>query len=236
MQAKPLAVLIDAENIAAVHYPLLCTIVETLGRPIIFRIFGDFSAPTLSPWLALAKQHSLETEMQVSGGKGKNSTDMLMAIHAMDILHDGMVKGICLVSSDRDFAPLATRLKASHLMVWGFGNSAGDASLRKACDEYFLLDHKPKSQNSQKSRDVQKPAPVQVEVAQIVSAMKKIIADNGENGGIGLSAAAAALRQNYPVVADKVCGKGKFLKNLRATERFKEQGDGVAIKIFLKAS
>lgn len=230
MQAMPLAVLIDAENIAAVHYPRIRTKVDRLGKPIIFRLFGDFSAPGLSPWLELAKQHSLETEMQVSGGRGKNSADMLMTIHAMDILHAGTVKGICLVSSDRDFAPLATRLKASRIMVWGFGNNVGDARLREACDDYFVLEPKPKPQG------VQKLTPVLVEVEQIVSAMKDVIADKGENGGIALSVAAAALQKNYPLVADKICGKGKFLKKLRATERFNERGKGATTKISLKPS
>lgn len=230
MPTKRLAVLIDAENIGAQHYQLLHSEIRKLGDPKIFRLFGDFSTPILSPWLKLAKEHSLETEFQISGGKGKNSTDMLMTVHAMDILHAGIVEGLCLVSSDRDFVPLVTRLKASRMSVHGFGADTGNARLRKACDSFFPLKNVPKPI---KPKSI---TPTQADVNEIMTAMQTIIANKGENGWIGLAIAASALRQNHSQVADKVCGKGKFLKNLRKTDQFTERGKGTTIEVCLKAS
>jgi len=230
MQKKPLAILVDAENIAASHYPFLSSEIKKLGTPLIFRLFGDFSGNHLLQWLKIAKEHSLEIEMQVSGGKGKNSADILMSIHAMDILHSGLVEGICLVTNDRDFTPLALRLKASHMRVHGFGDGSGNARLREACDNFFVLKCKPKARADQKSNSIQADA------KHVVAAMEQIIADKGENGWVGLAIAASAMRHNHPAVADKICGKGKFLKYIRATNRFDERGEGATMKVHLQAS
>lgn len=231
MQNMPLAVLVDAENIAANHYPRISAEVEKLGKPVIFRLFGDFSEGGLSRWLDLAKTHSLETEMQVSGGNDENSADIAMTIHAMDILRSCAVGAICLVSSDMDFTPLAIRLKASHMRVYGFGEGNSNARLRDACDGFVVLE------TAEKKSPPRDNVPIQADVERIVAAMEKVIADKGENGWIGLGIAAAALRHNHPQVADEICGKGKFLKKLRATGRFEEQGKGVATKLHLaKAS
>lgn len=221
-----LAILVDAENISPKLFPCLQSKVATLGYPAIFRLFGDFTVGGLSPWLEYARAEHLEIEMQISSGKGKNSADILMVIHAMDILHAGTVDGICLVSSDRDFAPLVTRLQASRMKIFGFGEQKSTPELRNTYDWFFELSEAGSAQT-----DARQIAKVMTEI------MAEIIAKNGQDGWIGLSAAALALRKHHPRIAQQICGKGKFLKNLRASGLFKERGAGSTIKVCLsKAS
>lgn len=137
-----LAVLIDAENIAAAHWPRIDTECRALGRPTVQRLFGDFTEVRLSGWLEIGRRYSLEAVMQLNGGRGKNSADIALTIHAMDLLHGGAVDGFCLVSSDRDFLPLATRLigagKAVHVLC-----RAADNRLRMGLNSVIELDPPP---------------------------------------------------------------------------------------------
>jgi hypothetical protein len=132
-----LAVLIDAENVTAKHWPVIRKLMEAKGSIVCCRIFGDFSGGQHGKWLKIAQEQALQTVMQLSG---PNACDISMTIAAMDLLHTSKLEGFCLVSSDADFTPLAQRLRSAGLKVFGFGKSAAPASLRNACTEYASFD------------------------------------------------------------------------------------------------
>lgn len=132
-----IAILIDAENVAARHWPAITSHAATLGSVNVCQIFGDFSDERLGKWLDVAREHGLQPMLQLSGGK--NSSDIAMTVAAMDILHAGRVEAIGIVSSDQDFAPLIRRLRAAGLRVFGFGLSNTPESLRIACTDFTVL-------------------------------------------------------------------------------------------------
>lgn len=113
-----LAVLIDADNMPAEHAPEVMRRARLWGDVSIVRLFGDFSGNRLADWRELAHNNGYETVLQLNGGKGKNSTDIALTIHAMDLLHDGAVDCFCLASNDRDFLPLAARLRGAGKRVY----------------------------------------------------------------------------------------------------------------------
>ncbi|MDP3895697.1 MAG: NYN domain-containing protein [Mesorhizobium sp.] len=250
MPKPPLAVLIDAENIAADHYPWLRTRMVEIGDPIIQRLFGDFSGTRLTGWRKHAVDYGLQPVLQLNGGKGKNSTDIALAIHAMDLLHGGRIGGICLVSSDRDFVPLAQRLREGGLLVYGFGRKTIDAGLASCCTDFIDLPSSAKPSAGQpkpaKSRAATPPvlkpvatpsaAPANLpETARLVAFLCKLADDEGESW-VKLSLAGAALRKHDPATADLVCGNGKLLRYLKAKEMVDVEGSGSAIQIRVKAS
>ncbi|MDO5291097.1 MAG: OST-HTH/LOTUS domain-containing protein, partial [Pseudomonadota bacterium] len=49
--------------------------------------------------------------------------------------------GFCLVSSDSDFTPLASRIRASGLVVYGFGRETTPEAFRQACDRFFYVEN-----------------------------------------------------------------------------------------------
>src|SRR5690606_17542825 len=106
-------------------------------HPLI-RIFGDFGAGRCAEWCELARARGFELTFQPNGGARKNSTDIALAIHAMDLLHEGVVRVFCLASSDRDFVPLATRLRRSGRKVLIAGAGL-DARMVGACDDYLEM-------------------------------------------------------------------------------------------------
>jgi uncharacterized LabA/DUF88 family protein len=131
------AVLIDAENVPSKHWPHIRQKVEAMGATMIAcRIFGDFTNGRLAKWIKLAQAESLQTVLQLSG---PNACDIAITIAAMDFLQSAKLEGICLVSSDHDFTPLAQRLKSAGLKVHGFGEAKTKPALRNACTSFTEL-------------------------------------------------------------------------------------------------
>ncbi|HTM76151.1 MAG TPA: NYN domain-containing protein, partial [Devosia sp.] len=128
MPASRIAVLFDAENCAADAVAPVLQQLRLRGTVCIRRAIGDFSGSLLAPWVQQARLCGIELIMQPSLGRGKNSADIMLAVEAMDILHGGAVGAIALVSSDRDFTPLALRLRRSGLDVLGFGRAGTDGA------------------------------------------------------------------------------------------------------------
>jgi hypothetical protein len=132
-----LAVLIDAENVPAKHWPAIRATIEAKGSVVCCRLFGDFSGGRHAKWLKHAQAEALQTVMQLSG---PNASDIAMTIAAMDLLHGSKLEGFCLVSSDGDFTPLVQRLRSAGLKVLGYGSAKAGASLRSACTEFHEFD------------------------------------------------------------------------------------------------
>lgn len=131
-----LAVLIDAENIAARHWPKIRDSIETRGTMITCRVFGNLLEPRLAAWAQIAQEEALQPVLQFSG---PNACDIALTVSAMDLLHGSKLEGVCLISSDGDFTPLVHRLKAAGLKVYGFGSAKSSPALAKACTDFVRL-------------------------------------------------------------------------------------------------
>lgn len=47
----------------------------------------------------------------------------------------------CIVSSDSDFTPLASRIRENGLSVYGFGKKSTPEAFRKACDKFIFIEN-----------------------------------------------------------------------------------------------
>ncbi|MDR1028453.1 MAG: NYN domain-containing protein, partial [Clostridiales Family XIII bacterium] len=70
---------------------------------------------------------------------GKNSSDSVLIINAMDILYGGNAEIICIVSSDSDFTRLAMRIVEAGLEVIGMGEEKTAESFINACTTFKFL-------------------------------------------------------------------------------------------------
>lgn len=136
-----LAVLIDADNTSAAVARELFAEIAKYGIASVKRIYGDWSSPTLSAWRKILLRHALVPVQQFAYTKGKDATDMGLIIDAMDLLYSGTFDGFCLVSSDSDFTPLAARIRAAGLTVYGFGRQKTPEAFRQACDRFFYVEN-----------------------------------------------------------------------------------------------
>lgn len=139
--AVRLAVLIDAENASATVMPAILAEVATHGTAHVKRAFGDWTGTALKSWKALLLTLSIHPVQQFSYTVGKNATDAAMVIDAMDLLYTGRFDGFCIVSSDSDFTRLASRIRESGLIVYGFGERKTPGPFVAACDKFTYVEN-----------------------------------------------------------------------------------------------
>jgi len=135
-----LAVLIDADNAQASMANELFAEISRYGTASVKRAYGDWTTPNLKGWKEHLHQLAIQPIQQFSYTIGKNSTDSSLIIDAMDLLHTGHVDGFCLVSSDSDFTRLATRLRESGKIVYGFGEEKTPEPFVKACNKFIYVE------------------------------------------------------------------------------------------------
>jgi hypothetical protein len=131
---KRLAILIDGDNFPPDLAGKLFAEVEKIGVVAIRRVYGGSTA--ITGWRAMSAKYGIRLHEVLPG---KNATDMRLAIDAMDVLYGDKVDGFCIVSSDNDFAELATRLREDGITVNGFGGSNAAAGFMRACDSFVVL-------------------------------------------------------------------------------------------------
>ena len=136
-----LAVLIDADNTAPKWAEAIFGEIATLGEASVRRIYGDFSGPHLRSWEKKLAGLALIPHQQFAYTKGKNSSDIALVIDAMDLMHSGRFDGFVLVSSDSDFARLASRLREQGLQVFGIGRTNTPEAFRKACKRFIFVEN-----------------------------------------------------------------------------------------------
>ena len=135
-----LAVLIDADNARPVIIEGLLAEVAKYGTAHVKRSYGDWTKPDLNGWKEVLLRYSIQPIQQFRYTVGKNATDSAMIIDALDLLYTGRFDGFCIVSSDSDFTRLASRIRESGLMVYGFGEKKTPEPFRTACDKFIYTE------------------------------------------------------------------------------------------------
>lgn len=140
---KIIALLVDADNSPAQSIQKIFTELATHGRVTIRRAYGNWTSSNLKSWEALLQEHAIQPIQQYDLTKGKNATDIAIAIDAMDILYTKQNDIFCLVTSDCDFTPLATRIISEGKFVIGIGERKTPAAFVNACSTFLFLDEGP---------------------------------------------------------------------------------------------
>jgi len=136
-----IAVLIDADNAQSRNLTPLLTEVSKYGTANVRRIYGDFTLPHMRSWQECILQNSIVPIQQFAHIAGKNATDGAMMVDAMDLLYTGRFSGFALVTSDSDFARLASRIREQGVTVLGFGNTKNThRAFIAACNKFIYLD------------------------------------------------------------------------------------------------
>jgi uncharacterized LabA/DUF88 family protein len=137
---EKLAVLIDADNAQPSIVDSLLAEIAKYGTANVKRIYGDWTGPSLKGWKEVLLQHSIQPIQQFRYTSGKNATDSAMIIDAMDLLFTNKFDGFCIVSSDSDFTKLASRIRESGLLVYGFGERKTPEAFVSACDKFIFTE------------------------------------------------------------------------------------------------
>ena len=140
MAESNVAVLIDYENVGLDSVEGLLDQLSDVGRATVKRAYADWSVQRGK------RDQLLELGIEAvhhfrSAKSGKNSSDICLAIDAVDLLYSAPVDTFVIVSSDSDFVPLVSKLRAAGKSVVGSGRrGAASPTLVKSCDRYIYLD------------------------------------------------------------------------------------------------
>ncbi|TXJ07774.1 MAG: NYN domain-containing protein [Acinetobacter sp.] len=141
LKPKKFAVLIDADNSSVNSIDAVLQEIAKYGIASVKRVYGDWSSETLKNWREVLLPHAITPVQQFAYTKGKDATDMILIIDAMDLLYGGALDGFCIISSDSDFTPLASRIRESGLTVYGFGRKRTPEAFRQACDKFIFVEN-----------------------------------------------------------------------------------------------
>ncbi|MBI4234465.1 MAG: NYN domain-containing protein [Chloroflexi bacterium] len=146
------AVLIDYENVGVESLADLFDQISDVGRVIVKRAYADWS--TVRPG---AREQLLNLGIDAiqnfhASGSAKNSSDIRLAIDAVELLYRSPVDAFVIVSADSDFVPLVSKLRAGGKVVVGAGRRAVvSATLVKSCDRYIYLEKASPSPDTSKA-------------------------------------------------------------------------------------
>ena len=140
LQSLNVAMFIDADNAPSRKIGDVLAELASFGTVSIRRAYGNWKSSSLESWGKVLHEHAIQPMQQFDLVKGKNATDMAMAVDAMDVLFSKPVDVFCLVSSDCDFTPLVMRLRAEGKQVVGFGERKAPEPFVNACSRFLYFD------------------------------------------------------------------------------------------------
>jgi uncharacterized protein (TIGR00288 family) len=155
--------LIDADNVSAdVIEQAVALLLERDGALHVRRAYGNAEAALKHQ--ALFKR--LGIRPMVNLATGKNSTDIALAVDAVDLVLAERPAMVAIASSDSDFAPLVAKLRELGCTVLGLGQQGKVGEDTAALyDEFVALEHRraaakkaPARKKAEKATRADKPA------------------------------------------------------------------------------
>ncbi len=134
-----IALLIDADNATASRIDVILGELSRLGETNIRRAYGNWTKTGLKSWQEVLHENAIRPVQQFDPSKGKNASDIALAVDAVDILHTQRPDAFALVSSDADFTPLVMHLREHGAHVYGFGDAKTPQPFQSACTRFLVL-------------------------------------------------------------------------------------------------
>jgi uncharacterized protein (TIGR00288 family) len=153
-ERKNIALLIDADNSPSKSIQNILSELARHGKVNIRRAYGNWTSKNLKGWEAVLQENAIQPIQQYDLTKGKNATDIAMTIDAMDMLYMKQIDTFCLVTSDCDFTPLATRILSEGKSVIGFGERKAPAVFVNACSTFLFLGEEEKPAEKLKASEL----------------------------------------------------------------------------------
>ena len=139
MSSDRVMLLIDADNVSVdVMEQALRLLLNQHGAVHVRRAYC--TAESAVKHQTFFKQMSIKPMVNLAAGK--NSTDIALAVDAIDLVLAERPDVVVIASSDSDFAPLVQRLREKGCVVRGIGQQGktGDETL-SVYDDYTVLEH-----------------------------------------------------------------------------------------------
>jgi len=233
-----LAVLIDAENAQPSIVDGLMVEIANYGTANVKRIYGDWTDSGLKGWKEVLLQYSIQPVQQFSYTKGKNATDSAMIIDAMDLLYTGDFDGFCIVSSDSDFTKLASRIRESGLLVYGFGEEKTPAPFVAACDRFVYTEVLRAKTDETKPITKKTTSELRQDTKLVTLLRNAVNASSDDSGWAQLGPVGSNIVKHSPEFDPRNYGYGKLGELVAATKFFdmeeRQTGSGNSRAIYVR--
>ena len=250
-----IALLIDADNSPSSKIDVILAELAKVGVTNIRRAYGNWKKDGLKGWEAVLHEYAIRPVQQFDYSKGKNATDMVMIIDAMDLLYTDAPDAFGIVSSDADFTPLVMHLKAKGAQVLGFGAKKTPMPFVNACTRFLYLeslvhggvmpageaDNKGASKTARKpaatkgDNDADEPPPTRLDTAalkqdaRLVTLLRNVVESAaGEDGWSTLGSVGQQIG-NQASFDPRNYGYRKLLDLIEATQLFELERRGTQV-------
>ncbi len=199
------AVLVDCDNTSPDILEYALRVVVQFGRVVVRRGYGNH-ATLANKWQEALVRLAFTPCLQYQYAAGKNTSDIALALDAIEDLFDERADTYCLVTSDSDFAYLCRKLRERGATVCIVGEEKTPDALRNASDQFF--EYSPPETDSTKAASV--PTPKRRPKA-IIAAVSLLAAESSE-GWVGLGALGQYMRRTDPGFSPQKYGHSGLLE------------------------
>lgn len=223
------AVLVDCDNTTPEILEYALRVVAQFGRVVLRRGYGNHTT-LANKWQEALVRLAFTPCLQYQYAAGKNTSDIALALDAVEALFDERADTFCLVTSDSDFAYLCRKLRERGATVHIVGEAKSPDALRNASDQFFEW-VKPEAAAFEPAKvaakaeatkaDSTKPAP-KLRPKFVVEAVTLLAADTPE-GKVSVGGLGSYLKRADPSFSPKNYGHSGLLDMLKTYDLLKVQ-------------
>lgn len=218
------AVLVDCDNTTPEILEFALRVVAQFGRVVLRRGYGNH-ATLANKWQEALVRQAFTPCLQYQYAAGKNTSDIALALDALEAMFDQRADTFCLVTSDSDFAYLCRKLRERGATVCIVGEAKSPAALRNASDQFFewvsaatiemteaseKVSAKPQETSGETVKpDAPKPA-AKRRPKFLIEAVALLAGDTSE-GRVGLGELGQYLKRTDPAFSPKTFGHSGLL-------------------------
>lgn len=210
------AVLVDCDNTMPEVLEHALRVVAQFGRVVLRRGYGNHGTLT-NKWQEALVRLAFTPCLQYQYAAGKNTSDIALALDAIEALFDQRAETFCLVTSDSDFAYLCRKLRERGATVYIVGEVKTPDALRNASDQFFEWAPTEASTSANASTQLPKlPSPPKPKLRpkSVVNAVKLMAADTPD-GRVHVGTLGSYLRRTDPAFSPQTYGHSGLVSMLK---------------------
>jgi uncharacterized protein (TIGR00288 family) len=197
------AVLVDCDNTSPEILEFALRVVAQFGRVVLRRGYGNHGT-LANKWQEALVRLAFTPCLQFQYAPGKNTSDIALALDAMETMFDGRAETFCLVTSDSDFAYLCRKLRERGATVHIVGEAKTPDALRNASDQFFEWLPSDQATPTEGAKP-EAPKVVKRRPKSLIAAVT-LLAANTSEGRVGLGALGQYLKRTDPAFSPKAFG------------------------------
>jgi uncharacterized protein (TIGR00288 family) len=232
------AVLADCDNTSPEILEYALRVVAQFGRVVLRRGYGNHTT-LANRWQEALVRLAFTPCLQFQYASGKNTSDIALALDALEALFDGRADTFCLVTSDSDFAYLCRKLRERGATVHIVGEAKSPDALRNASDQFFEWQPAEpagtaeNAANSGGAKAVPAKTPTKRRPKSLIAAVTLLASDASE-GRVGLGALGQYLKRTDPAFSPKAFGHSGLLDMVQTYPDLVTVHDGAGHWVSLK--